>query len=302
MDWRTQLRGEAANDVATLDAALGVALRDRELVTALVDPRGPLFQRLEYVGDSILDAVVVCELVARDDWSRTSLATLSAGQQALVSDHALGRVAARRGLPPVRAFPASRRRLADRIEAAIGAVWVDCGFVAAERVARRLVVVPALGAAVGDPPVPEGPGDLDAERAATVLGHGVRQPAWFGAAARPGPAQRRLAVVGNAVLEAACSMAQYVDQPLDDEAAMSTQRRSELSHSALSARARELGLVADRSTDTRSVADRMQAIVGAATFDGGLASGVSVACGVLGRRLVLGPLAPGRGAVTGSGQ
>jgi dsRNA-specific ribonuclease len=290
VEWRARLSGEAAADVAALDAALGVALSDRELVTALLDPRGALFQRLEYVGDSILDAVVVRELVARDDWSRTSLAPLAAGQQALVSDHALGRVAARRRLPPVRTFPASRHRLADRIEAAIGAVWVDAGLARAEQVARRLVVVPALGDPVGDPPEPDGPGDLDAERAVTVLGHGVRRPAWFGAAARPGPAQRRLAVVGNAVLEAACSMAQYVDQPLDDEAALSDQRRGEIANSALAARARELGLVADGSLDSRSVADRVQALVGAATFDAGLASGVSVACGVLGRHLVLGPL------------
>jgi hypothetical protein len=96
--------------------------------------------------------------------------------------------------------------------------------------------------------------------------------------------------VGNAVLEAACSMAQYVDQPLDDEAALSAQRRGEIANEALAARARELGLVPDRSWDSRSVADRVQALVGAAAYDGGLASGVSVACGVLGRRLVLGPL------------
>jgi dsRNA-specific ribonuclease len=284
------LRGEAAADVAALDAALDLRLRDRDLVDALIDPRGPLFQRLEYVGDSLLDAVVVRELVARDDWSRTSLAVLASGQQALVSDHALGRVAARRHLPPVRAFPASRHRLADRIEAAIGAAWVDAGFAAAERLARHLVLAPALGEPVVAPAVPDGDGDLHAERAVTVLGHGVREPRWFGAAQRPGPAQRRLAVVGNAVLEAACSMAQYVDQPLDDEAALSAQRRGEIANEALAARARELGLVPDRSWDSRAVADRVQALVGAAAYDGGLASGVSVACGVLGRRLVLGPL------------
>ena len=290
MDWRERLRGDSAADVAALDEALGVVLRDRELVAALVDPRGPLFQRLEYVGDSILDAVVVRELVARDDWSSTSLARLSAGQQALVSDHALGRVASRRGLPAVRTFPASPRRLGDRIEAAIGAAWADRGLAAAEQLALRLVVEPALGRAAPEPAVPEGPGDLDAETAVTVLGHGVRSSSWFGAAARPGPVQRRLAVVGDAVLEAACSMAQYVDQPLDSEAELSDQRRGELANGALAARARDLGLVGDGSADSRVVADRIQALVGAATYDGGLASGVNVACGVLGRTLALGPL------------
>ena len=104
--WRDGLEGEHALDVEHLDHALGLELRERAYVEALVDPRGHLFQRLEYVGDAILDSVVLQSLVRIEPWSEPDLSVISGEQQALVSDHALGKVAARRGLPDVRAFQA----------------------------------------------------------------------------------------------------------------------------------------------------------------------------------------------------
>jgi dsRNA-specific ribonuclease len=290
--WRDHLEGPAALDVAHLDEALGIALVSQPYVEALLDPRGHLFQRLEYVGDALLDVAVLRVLVLVQPWDEPSLLFVSDEQQALVSDHALGRVAARRGLPDVRTFEASRHRLADRIEAAIGAAWADSGLEAAERVADRLVVAPGLHHVPRLAGPPAGAGDRGYEDAARLCGHDPRDPAWFGAAAAGGARRRRLAVVGNAVLEAACSTAQYVDDPLATEAQMSEERRTAMSNAALAGRAHELGLVErpDDADDRRSVADEVQALVGAVAFDGGFAAGLGVAASVLGCTYAPGPV------------
>jgi dsRNA-specific ribonuclease len=289
--WRDRLEGELALDVQHLDRALGLQLHERVYVEALVDPRGHLFQRLEYVGDAILDSVVLQELVLLEPWSESDLSVVSGGQQSLVSDHALGRVAARRGLPDVRTFDASRHRLADRIEASIGAAWADTGIVAAEAVARHLVVGPGLRHLQRRAGVPEADGDEGYESAARSCGHEPVTAAWYGAAARAGAPRRRLAVVGNAVLEAAFSTAQYVESPWASEAEMSEERRTATSNAVLAERAHDLGL-RDRGdpTDRRSVADGLQALVGAAAMDGGLVAGLGVAAGVLRRSFVPGPV------------
>lgn len=290
-DWRAGLEGQTALDVARLDDALALALPDRAYVDALLDPRGHLFQRLEYVGDALLDVVLLERLVRAQPWDEPSLAFLNGEQQALVSDHALGRVAARRGLPDVRTFDVSRHRLADRIEAAIGAAWADCGIAAAEAVAQRLVVGPGTARLPDHDGLPETGGDRRYEDAARRCGHDPRTPAWYAGAAAGGPVRRRLALVGNAVLEAACATAQYVDDPLATEAQMSEERRVATSNAVLAERAHGLGLV--RTTDPddrRSVADEVQALVGAVTMDGGTRAGLDVAASVLGRTFAPGPV------------
>jgi dsRNA-specific ribonuclease len=292
-DWRAHLEGEPARDVEQLDRALGLRLESRVVVDALLDPRGPLFQRLEYVGDAILDMVVVQALVRLQPWTEPSLAMINGEQQALVSDHALSRVAERRELPPVRTFAVSVHRLGDRIEAAIGAAWADSGIGAAVEVATRLVVrpglhhLPVLGA------VPDTTGDDRYETAARVCGHDPLEPAWYGAAATGGAPRRRLANVGNAVLEAALSMAQYVDSPWATEAEMSEERRTATSNAVLAERAVDLGLVRpDDDQDSRAVADEVQALVGAVTLDRGTVDGLDAACSVLGRTSAQGPVTP----------
>jgi len=289
--WREGLEAEHLLDVQHLDRALGLELRERAYVEALVDPRGHLFQRLEYVGDALLDSVVLQSLVRIEPWSEPDLSVISGEQQALVSDHALGKVAARRGLPDVRAFQASRHRLADRIEASIGAAWADSGIAAAEAVAARLVVAPGLRHVVLRGGTPDAGGDDRYETAARICGHDPVDPAWYGAAAAGGPARRRLAAVGNAVLEAAFSTAQYVESPWATEAEMSEERRSATSNAVLAERAHDLGLVDGHDpTDRRSIADEVQALVGAATMDGGTVAGLEVAAGVLGRSFAPGPV------------
>ena len=289
--WRDHLEGEFAVDVGHLDRALGLTLQERAYVEALVDPRGPLFQRLEYVGDALLDAVLLPSLVLVEPWTGTDLSVVSDEQQSLVSGHALGRVAGRRGLPDVRAFAASVHRLGDRIEAAIGAAWADAGLEAAEEVATRLVVGPGLSGLARWAGAPGAGGDVRYEAASRACGHEPGIVGWYGAAASGGAARRRLAMVGNAVLEAAFSTAQYVDSPWASEAEMSEERRAATSNALLAARAHDLHLVTGGDpTDRRSVADEVQALVGAATMDGGTRAGLEVASGVLRRTFAPGPV------------
>ncbi len=290
--WREGLRPDVARDLAQLDRALGHALVREDLARALLDPRGHLFQRLEYVGDSILDAVVVAELVRIEPWDESSLRMISGEQQALVSDHALGRVAARRGLPAVRTFPASRHRLADRIEASIGALWADAGIEEAERAAYDLVVRPGLEGLRRRAGVPEGSDGQRYAEAATVLGFEPVDAEWYAAAAHTGPARRRLAMLGDSVVEAAISTAQYAADEAATEAEMSDERRAATSNATIAVRARDLGLErrTDDRTDNRAMADEVQALVGAVTMDGGLRAGMHVAAGVLRRPFVPGPI------------
>jgi len=291
--WREDLHGDLAADVAQLDHALGVRLESQDLVLALLDPRGHLFQRLEYVGDSILDAVCVMALVRLEPWDRSSLSVIAGEQQALVSDHALGRVAVRRGLPVVRTFPASRHRLGDRIEASIGAIWVDRGIEAAGAAADDLVVRPGLhGLPMRDDLPDVGPDDGRYEAAARFLGHDPVEPAWFRAASHGGAERRRLAVVGDSVIEAAFSTAQYVEDAQATEAEMSAERRGATSNTTLARRARELHLERRRDdrADMRAMADEVQSLVGAVALDGGLRAGLEVAARVLGRSFAPGPL------------
>ena len=131
------------------------------------------------------------------------------------------------------------------------------------------------------------------EHAARQLGHEPVDLAWFGAAAAGGPPRRRLAVVGDFVIEAAMSTAQYVEQPEATEAVLSEERRAATSNATLAVRAHDLHLErrGDDRSDRRAMADEVQALVGAATMDGGLRAGLLVASGVLRRTFAPGPLA-----------
>jgi len=84
----------------------------------LLDPRGTRFQRLEWLGDSVLDALLALHVHGgtacspREDYA------------ALCSDVALGRRAQAVGLAEVLDWPPSPQRLADVVEALIGAAWL----------------------------------------------------------------------------------------------------------------------------------------------------------------------------------
>jgi dsRNA-specific ribonuclease len=98
--------------------------------------------------------------------------------------------------------------------------------------------------------------------------------------------------VGDSVIEAAMSPAQYVEDPAATEAQMSEERRSATSNAMIAQRARDLGLErrGDDRTDRRAMADEVQALVGAVALDGGLRAALDVAAAVLRRTYAPGPV------------
>lgn len=158
--------------VERLEAALGYAFAAPELaVEALTHPsfaaenrlHAGHYQRLEFVGDAFLGMVV-----ARELWHR--MPTLPEGQLSrlraeLISEPALAEVARRLGFGKMSLMGRGELRsagtekdaiLADLVEAALGAVFLDGGFDTAYRVTvgllgERLEQANAEGAGAADP-------------------------------------------------------------------------------------------------------------------------------------------------------
>lgn len=138
--------------VGALEAALGHRFRDRRLAeTALAHPsfahetdgsRGN--ERLEFLGDSVLDLVIAQELFARQpDWSEGDLTRARAF---LVNKRSLAGRARELGLRELVRLGRTERRtggedkdsiLANCFEAVIGAVYLDAGLEAVEPLIER---------------------------------------------------------------------------------------------------------------------------------------------------------------------
>jgi len=121
--------GSTPEERALLNAVLGVVVPVDD-APALLDPRGARFQRLEWVGDSLLD-VLVARLRASDPGGP--------GHSAYTSDAALARTVATTGLPGRLDWQPGPGRLADLAEACVAAGHRAAGFFGARTVAVRLV-------------------------------------------------------------------------------------------------------------------------------------------------------------------
>ena len=118
---------------ALLSAVLGVVVPVDD-APALLDPRGARFQRLEWLGDSLLD-VLVARVRAGDPGGPA--------HADYTSDRALARAVAARGLPVRLDWQPGPDRLAALAEACVAAGHRAAGFFGARTVAVRLVS-PAL--------------------------------------------------------------------------------------------------------------------------------------------------------------
>ena len=150
---------------ASVEDALGYRFRDPELAsTALTHPSwanevdgGGGNERLEFLGDAVLDLVIASELyAAHPDWAEGELTRARA---ALVNQRALAEVSRSLGLGRLVKLGRTEQRsaggdkdrvLANCLEALIGAVFLDGGLEPATALLRRLFA-PAIeaGDAVG---------------------------------------------------------------------------------------------------------------------------------------------------------
>ena len=106
---RTHATGE---ELAALTQVLGASVPEGSAV-ALLDPRGRRFQRLEWLGDSVLDAVVALHQAAGPACCRDA---------DLTSDAALAPCGV--ALLPVLDWQPGPERSADLVEACVGAAWL----------------------------------------------------------------------------------------------------------------------------------------------------------------------------------
>jgi ribonuclease III len=131
-----------------LQEALGYECRDAALLEAALTHRsagGPHYERLEFLGDAVLNCVVAM-LVFRE-FGAANEGDLSRFRASLVSGEALAVIAAEIGLGEQLRLGSGelksggfRRKsiLADALEALFGAVYLDGGFAAASAVIERL--------------------------------------------------------------------------------------------------------------------------------------------------------------------
>lgn len=131
-----------------LKQSLDYEFRDEELLRQALTHRsapGPNYERLEYLGDAVLD-VVVSEATYRLR-PEASEGVLSRIRSSLVKDSMLTELATELGLPAHLILGAGVRRgggygrssiLGDALEAIFGAVYLDSGFEEARRVIQAV--------------------------------------------------------------------------------------------------------------------------------------------------------------------
>lgn len=167
-----------------------------DLLRPLRDARGRTFQRLEFLGDSVLDLVLQVHGVVERDCPACRGGAANLGR--FVTDAALGRQAAAAGVGSWLEWQASAERHADLVEASVAAAWLHGSWTQ---------VVPLIGSVVH----PVG------DRVASVLVSG----GFVVDGAVPRPSLRR---TGSALLELAASRVVFDLLPDADEGELSGRR------------------------------------------------------------------------------
>jgi len=167
-----------------------------DLAITIRDGRGRKFQRLEFLGDSVLDVLVSTHALVEPSCPVCAAAT--GGVADVVSDERLARQADDVGLGAWLEWTPSAQRLADLTESCVAAGWLSGGWAQAAEVAVRLVH-------------PLGPECVD-----VLLG---------GTTDRPADGCRRVqARLGASLLELAAGWMCYREHPDADEGELSRLR------------------------------------------------------------------------------
>lgn len=137
--------GSRLNAVPDLSQQLGYQFEDPGLLELALSHRSAGSsnnERLEFLGDAVLDAVISAELVSR--FPEADEGQLSRMRAHLVSGVSLAAMATEFGLPshirvgaseqPQRANRQRRSLLADTLEALVGAIYTDAGYLRCEQV------------------------------------------------------------------------------------------------------------------------------------------------------------------------
>jgi dsRNA-specific ribonuclease len=213
------------------------------LLRAVRDGRGRQFQRMEFLGDSVLDVILTVHRWVEPEFSACGRQS----QSAEASDQHLGEAAVAAGLGAWLEWQASHERVADLVETCIAACWLTGRWPQAVQFVTTVV---------------------------HPVGERTLESLTVGAAGEPGRAARR---VGSAVLELESGNLVYHSMPEVDEGVLSTSRALLHEAAAVARRARTLGVVAghrfhsgDDDTVLSEVEDLVSATLGASGADASL--------------------------------
>lgn len=237
-------------------------------LSATVADGGLEFERLEWMGDSVLDAIVIRQVVLTAN-PLVPLGSLLKRHSDLVRDDTLIATAERLGLPFVgHSTPKDQRhRLGDSVEAWIGAGFVAKGWQGAATAASILVmpdVTPETLLAGTSAPRSLG-GDLN-EKLARAVGHDFADEGWLRLVLSAVPWRRRLVPCGAEVIEAAYAIELFHKHPGEDEGALSRRRAELLRADRVTAVAERAGV---RAKGWKGNDRLMLALLGAVSLDAG---------------------------------
>jgi hypothetical protein len=250
-------RSASADEAAALTRALGGRARlGVHDTAALLDPRGHRFQRLEWLGDSLLDHITAHHRLLAAGSSAPCCAGRSHAD--LVSDDDLAATVRGSGVLALLDWEPSPHRQADLVEACVAAAWLAGGWPDAVAVSATLVH-----------------GAFAADLRPLLHGNDPELPE----PACSSVTFRRAATLGSYVLEAAASLHLVAVDP-GDEGRLSTRRRPLLAGRRLLGRSgRGPGACRTGALDHR--VDHVQAEVGLVQLRGGAARAVTVAQALL---------------------
>jgi dsRNA-specific ribonuclease len=256
--------------VSAASEILGYVFEDERLLESALAAQGTPFQRMEFLGDSVLDALVVTSAISPEVTARG----LDATRRVYASDAALASVAHETGLARVSSSTSDSRH-ADVVEAVMGAAFLDGGWAAADVVASALGLMPheVSGSSWSHP-------SDDVAWAADVAG-AMSLDATYAASlclAHPASAHHRaLASVGCSIFEVATSILMF-ESSAGDEGVLSRGRNRMTSNKRLARWSTHLEL-GPFETD-RSAADVTQAVIGALAVMIGIEIAVTAATSI----------------------
>lgn len=214
---------------------------------AIRSGRGREFQRLELIGDSILEVVLHAHSVI----AGPECAYCGGRADHFTTDAHLGELGRSIHLGDWLDFSPSEHRLADLVEACVGATWVS---------GQWPQVVAFVAADLH--PLPE--------REQRRLLHG-------GSQLHPDAPARAREILGAAILEAAASTGAYLRHPEGDEGDLSRIKARMLSTEHVMSRCRDSKWVRRSLRTRRFVRDDVEVLLSDNLLEHGLASAVSIA-------------------------
>jgi dsRNA-specific ribonuclease len=224
-----------------------------ELARIVRDGRGAQFQRLEFLGDSVLDLVMNVHAVAEPGCQ--ICLSVQGDVARLVTDHRLSKLAVASGVGSWLEWEASPERLADLIETCIAAAWLHGSWKQTTEFIGR--VIHPIGEAC--------------ERALTRSA----DPSLTATGSR---AERRM---GAALLELATARAVFVEDLTADEGELSSRRAMLHRTSSVAAYAKSAAVVSPVGGDA-AVADRVDAWLAAKLLSDGADAALLAAGRVIG--------------------